>query len=112
MKHETWNTKHETLTFSFCFSFNRRVDVSVMALGKLLYEIKGGGHGQAISKAEVQQAADAILQPLMDLLDGEIHHSNTIKGFFKETYWISENLYSLYFILIFCPRQPSNNVPD
>ena len=32
--------------------------------------MKGGGQGQAISKAEVTQAADAILQPLMDLLDG------------------------------------------
>ena len=32
--------------------------------------MKGGGQGQAISKAEVNQAADAILQPLMDLLDG------------------------------------------
>ena len=32
--------------------------------------MKGGGQGQAISKAEVIQAADAILQPLMDLLDG------------------------------------------
>lgn len=57
------------LLLALC-SFNRRVDVSVMAMGKLLYEVKGGGHGQAISKAEVQQAADGILQPLMDLLDG------------------------------------------
>jgi hypothetical protein len=38
----------------------------------LLWEVKGGGQGQAISKAEVTQAADAILQPLMDLLDGMI----------------------------------------
>ena len=38
--------------------------------------MKGGGQGQAISKAEVNQAADAILQPLMDLLDGM--HSPTI----------------------------------
>ena len=55
--------------FSFC-SFNRRVEISVLATGKLLWEVKGGGQGQAISKAEVTQAADAILQPLMDLLDG------------------------------------------
>ena len=40
-----------------------------MAMGKLLYEVKGGGHGQAISKSEVQSAADGVLQPLMDLLD-------------------------------------------
>ena len=52
-------------------SFNRRVDVSVLAMSKLLWEVKGGGHGQAISKQEVTQAADAVLQPLMDLLDGE-----------------------------------------
>ena len=54
----------------FSLSFNRRVDVSVVAMGKLLWEVKGGGQGQAISKSEVQVAADAILQPLMDLLDG------------------------------------------
>ena len=54
----------------FC-SFNRRVEISVVATGKLLWEVKGGGQGQAISKAEVTQAADAILQPLMDLLDGK-----------------------------------------
>ena len=44
--------------------------MSVMAMGKLLFEVKGGGHGQAIAKSEVQAAADGILQPLMDLLDG------------------------------------------
>ena len=52
------------------------MEVSVIATGKLLWEVKGGGQGQAISKAEVIQAADAILQPLMDLLDGM--HSNSI----------------------------------
>ena len=46
------------------------MEISVIATGKLLWEVKGGGQGQAISKAEVTQAADAILQPLMDLLDG------------------------------------------
>ena len=56
--------------FIFSRSFNRRVEISVVATGKLLWEVKGGGQGQAISKAEVTQAADAILQPLMDLLDG------------------------------------------
>ena len=54
------------------FSFNRRVDASVIEMGKLLYEVKGGGQGQAIAKSEVQAAADAILQPLMDLLDGSL----------------------------------------
>ena len=53
------------------FSFNHRVDASVIAMGKLLYEVKGSTQGQAISKSEVQAAADAILQPLMDLLDGK-----------------------------------------
>lgn len=41
-----------------------------MAMGKLLYEVKGGGHGQATAKSEIQAAADNTLQPLMDLLDG------------------------------------------
>ena len=47
------------------------MDASVIAMGKLLYEVKGSTQGQAISKSEVQAAADAILQPLMDLLDGK-----------------------------------------
>ena len=59
----------ESITI-FC-SFNRRVDMSVIPMGKLLYEVKGGGQGQAISKSEITSAADAILQPLMDLLDGK-----------------------------------------
>ena len=42
----------------------------MIEMGKLLYEVKGGGQGQAIAKSEVSAAADAILQPLMDLLDG------------------------------------------
>ncbi len=45
------------------------MEVSVVTMGKLLYEVKGGGHGQAISKSEVHAAADEVLQPLMDLLD-------------------------------------------
>lgn len=65
------NVDLDHLAHVFAMSFNRRVDISVMAMGKLLWEVKGGGHGQAISKSEVQAAADAILQPLMDLLDGK-----------------------------------------
>ena len=42
----------------------------MIKMGKHLYEVKGSTQGQGISKAEVQAAADAILQPLMDLLDG------------------------------------------
>ena len=40
-------------------------------MGRLLQEVRGGGQGQAISKSEVAAAADGILGPLMDLLDGE-----------------------------------------
>ena len=41
-------------------------------VGKMLTEVKGGGQGQAISKSEVTSAADGILGPLMDLLDGKL----------------------------------------
>ena len=52
------------------FSFNQKVDGSVIKMGKHLYEVKGSTHGQWISNFEVRAAADAILQPLMDLIDG------------------------------------------
>jgi hypothetical protein len=42
-------------------------------MGKLLYEVQGSNTGQVAPKAEIQAAADAILQPLMDLLDGMIN---------------------------------------
>ena len=41
-------------------------------MAALLQQVKGGGQGQAISKSEVAAAADNILGPLMDLLDGNI----------------------------------------
>ncbi len=67
------NKDLDELAHIFAISFKRRVDVSVIAMGKLLYEVKGGGGpGQAISKSEVQAAADGIIQPLMDLLDGSL----------------------------------------
>ena len=47
------------------------MDSSVRQTGKLLLEVKGGGQGQAISKADISVAADGILGPLMDLLDGK-----------------------------------------
>ena len=53
-------------------SISPKVDNSVKKMGKLLCEVKGGGQGQAISKSEVAAAADGILGPLMDLLDGII----------------------------------------
>ena len=53
-------------------SFNRRVEASVVSMGKLLYEVKGGGQGVAISKSEINAAADAVLEPLMDLLEGSL----------------------------------------
>ena len=42
----------------------------MIKMGKHLYEVKGSTQGQGISKSEVQAAADAILQPLMGLIDG------------------------------------------
>ena len=55
-----------------------------MAMGKLLWEVKGGGQGQAIAKSDVQAAADGILQPLMDLLDGKTFLRATVMlGTFK-----------------------------
>lgn len=65
------NVVLDELAHIFAVSFNKRVDVSVDSMGKLLYEVKGGGQGQAMSKSEITAAADAILQPLMDLLDGK-----------------------------------------
>ena len=76
-----FTSKHKGIVliaiFIFFFSFNHRVDASVIAMGKLLYEVKGSTQGQAISKSEVQAAADAILQPLMDLLDGTFFSIST-----------------------------------
>ena len=46
--------------------------MSVIPMGKLLYEVKGGNQGQAISKSEITSAADAILEPLMKLLEGKL----------------------------------------
>ena len=53
----------------------------MIEMGKLLYEVKGGGQGQAIAKSEVSAAADAILQPLMDLLDGNFRCLIDVKIF-------------------------------
>ena len=75
-------------------SFKDRVAISVIAMGKLLFEVKGGGHGQAIAKSEVTAAADGILQPLMDLLDGslsmyaEICDKSVLKRLLKELWKI------------------------
>ena len=49
-------------------------------MGRLLQEVRGGGQGQAISKSEVAAAADGILGPLMDLLDGETYISRVSKN--------------------------------
>ena len=56
----------------FPHSISPKIDGSVKKMGRLLQEVRGGGQGQAISKSEVAAAADGILGPLMDLLDGEI----------------------------------------
>ena len=57
--------------FIFC-SITPKIDFSVKKMAALLQQVKGGGQGQAISKSEVAAAADNILGPLMDLLDGNI----------------------------------------
>lgn len=84
------NRDLDELARTFAISFNRRVDVSVMATGKLLCEVKGRGHAQGFPKPEIQAAADSILQPLMDLLDGslgmyaEICDKSVLKRLLKE----------------------------
>ena len=74
------------------FSFNQKVDGSVIKMGKHLYEVKGSTQGQGISKAEVQAAADAILQPLMDLLDGNN----------KRIIFLLKNSICHYYIILIC----------
>ena len=54
------------------FSITNKIDVAVKKMAALLQQVKGGGQGQAISKSEVAAAADNILGPLMDLLDGSL----------------------------------------
>ena len=66
------NVVLDALARIFAMSFNRRVEASVVSMGKLLYEVKGGGQGVAISKSEINAAADAVLEPLMDLLEGSL----------------------------------------
>jgi protein unc-13 len=66
------NSLLDTLASIFADSLSPKVDNSVKMMGKLLLDVKGGGQGQAISKSEVASAADGILGPLMDLLDGSL----------------------------------------
>ena len=66
----TLNKVLDQLARQFADSISPKVDKSVQHMGKLLQDVKGGGQGQAISKSEVAAAADGILGPLMDLLDG------------------------------------------
>ena len=68
----TLNKVLDQLARQFADSISPKVDKSVQHMGKLLQDVKGGGQGQAISKSEVAAAADGILGPLMDLLDGEL----------------------------------------
>jgi hypothetical protein len=69
-------------------------------MGKLLYEVKGGGQGQAIAKSEISAAADAILQPLMDLLDGRFRNRVTRLDEFPpiETFLTLDNFMKFIFI--------------
>ena len=64
------NADLDELAYKFSESISPKIDGSVKKMGRLLQEVRGGGQGQAISKSEVA-AADGILGPLMDLLDGE-----------------------------------------
>merc|ERR1719410_768262 len=68
----TLNKVLDQLARQFADSISPKVDKSVQHMGKLLQQVKGGGQGQAISKSEVAAAADNILGPLMDLLDGSL----------------------------------------
>ena len=65
------NADLDELAYKFSESISPKIDGSVKKMGRLLQEVRGGGQGQAISKSEVVAAADGILGPLMDLLDGE-----------------------------------------
>merc|ERR1719150_1265852 len=68
----TLNKVLDQLARQFADSISPKVDKSVQHMGKLLQDVKGGGQGEAISKSEVAAAADGILGPLMDLLDGSL----------------------------------------
>ena len=65
-------------------------------MAALLQQVKGGGQGQAISKSEVAAAADNILGPLMDLLDGEINKD------FELIQWIEIKFYISRFTFNVC----------
>ena len=62
----------DQLGFKFSESITNKIDFAVKKMAALLQQVKGGGQGQAISKSEVAAAADNILGPLMDLLDGSL----------------------------------------
>ena len=55
-----------------CCSLVPKIDNSIKKMSGLLQQVRGGGQGQAISKSEVSVAADNVLNPLMDLLDGGV----------------------------------------
>ena len=54
----------------FFFSFNQKVDGSVIKMRKNLYRAKRLTQDQDISRADVQATADAILHPLMNFICG------------------------------------------
>ena len=62
--------QHQIYNCFDIFSITPKIDFHVKKMSALLQQVKGGGQGQAISKSEVAAAADNILGPLMDLLDG------------------------------------------
>ena len=79
----TLNKVLDQLARQFADSISPKVDKSVQHMGKLLQDVKGGGQGQAISKSEVAAAADGILGPLMDLLDGGFTKFPKFPGYFE-----------------------------
>ena len=72
----------------------------MIKMGKHLYEVKGSTQGQGISKSEVQAAADAILEPLMDLLDGNN----------KRIIFLLKNSICYYYIILICILKGSLSV--
>ena len=90
----TLNKVLDQLARQFADSISPKVDKSVQHMGKLLQDVKGGGQGQAISKSEVAAAADGILGPLMDLLDGGFPKFPKLSGYFE--LFVSAGSLSMY----------------
>ena len=66
---------HIFIINSFCiYSMTKRLQESIHHMNNALADIKGGGNialGQPTQKAYVEQEADAVLRPLMEVMDGK-----------------------------------------